>query len=291
MNFNIGIITSFIFIVLATSSTPAQSDTINQINADNGRKIGYWVILGDMSKEKGYDATAKVEEGVYTNSRKNGVWKKYWPNGKLKSEIFYKRGHSTGEYTTYFKNGNVEEKGNMSNGFLVGDYQLFWENGKPRQNKTFNSLGSTEGIVELYYENGAKELVFNTVNGIEEGESTWFYENGDVKRTMDFNNGVSDKTEDFEMVNPAFEDLNKRIAEKAPVIKGDFNAATVALKDGYGKTYNDDKSILMDGEFKSGMLFNGRHYIYDEFGLLDHIQVFQEGIYVGNGIIGKKDKY
>ena len=291
MNFKVGIITSFIFIALTTGSLQAQSDTINQTNSENGRKIGYWIVLGNMSKEKGYDANAKVEEGIYNNSRKNGLWKKYWPNGKLKSEIFYKRGHSTGAYTTYFKNGNVEEKGKMSNGFLVGEYQLNWENGKTRQVKNFNSLGSTEGIVELFYENGAKELVFNTINGIEEGESTWFYENGDVKRTMAFNNGVSEKTEDFQMVNPVFEDLNKKFAEKAPTIKGAFNAATVAIKDGYGKTYNEDKSILMDGEFKSGMLFNVRHYIYDEFGLLDHIQVFQEGIYVGNGIIGKKDKY
>ncbi|MDG2369011.1 MAG: hypothetical protein P8M12_00065 [Flavobacteriales bacterium] len=291
MNFKVGIITSLFLIGSVLIPVYSQADTINQKNPDNGRKIGYWVILGNMSKEKGYDAAAKVEEGVYNNSRKNGVWKKYWPNGKLKSEILYKRGHSTGAYTTYFKNGNVEEQGTMRNGFLVGDYQLNWENGKTRQVKTFNSLGATEGVVELFYENGAKELVFNTVNGIEEGESTWFFENGDVKRKMAFNNGVSEKTEDFERINPAFKDINEKIAEKGPKIKGDFNAATVAIKDGYGKTYNDDKSILMDGEFKSGMLFNGRHYIYDEFGLLDHIQVYQDGTYVGNGIIGKKDKY
>ena len=284
----------FVFIIAAlmcSNSLVAQSDTLNQTNPENGRRVGYWIVLGNMSKEKGYDDNAKVEEGVYLNSRKNGIWKKFWPNGNLKSEIFYKRGRSTGAYTTYFKNGNVEEKGTMKGGFLVGDYQLFWENGKTRQIKTFNSLGATEGVVELFYENGQKELVFNTVNGVEQGESTWFYENGDVKRKMAFNNGVSEKTDDYAMVNPAYEDPNKKSAVTAPKIEGAFNAATVAIKDGYGKTYNNDKSILMDGEFKGGKLYNGRHYIYDDFGLLDHIEEYREGIYAGNGIIGKKDRY
>jgi hypothetical protein len=47
----------------------------------------------------------------------------------------------------------------------------------------------------------------------------------------------------------------------------------------------------MDGTFKDGRLHDGRHYIYDEFGLLDHIEVYKDGVYVGNGVIGAKDKY
>ena len=267
-----------------------QLDTINQKNPDNGKKTGYWIVMGSMSKEKGYANDSKVEEGVYNNSRKQGIWKKYWPNGKLKSEIFYKSGRSTGSYTTYFENGNVEEKGTMKNGLLVGDYQLNWANGKTRQIKKFNVLGVTEGVVQLFYENGKKELVFNTINGIEQGESTWYYENGDVKRKMDFSSGVPEKTEEFQRINPPYENPNKITASNAPKMDGKFNAAA-RIKDGYGKTYNDDKSILMDGEFKSGKLFNGRHYIYDEFGLLDHIEEYRDGLYVGNGIIGKKDRF
>jgi hypothetical protein len=47
----------------------------------------------------------------------------------------------------------------------------------------------------------------------------------------------------------------------------------------------------MDGEFSDGRLNDGRHYVYDEFGLLDHIEVFKKGIFAGNGVIGSKDKY
>ena len=82
----------------------------------------------------------------------------------------------------------------------------------------------------------------------------------------------------------------KLVVDKGPKIQGSFNTANSSLVDNYGKTYDKDKNILMDGEFKNGRLINGRHYIYDEFGLLDHIKEYRDGIFAGNGIIGKKDR-
>lgn len=281
-----------LIISCSTSNCYSQSDTINQKNPDNGRKTGYWIITGNMSKLKGYDADAKVEEGIYKNSRKNGLWKRFWQNGSLKSEIIYNNGRSTGAYTTYFNNGQVEEKGTMENGLLVGDYKLFWPNGESRQVKTFNELGATEGRVQFFYENGNTELDFTTVNGKETGTSTWYFENGDKKREVVFNEeGAVSESVEFEMKNTAYVDPDPDPVEKGPKIQGEFNSANSSLVDNYGKTYDDDKNILMDGEFKNGRLYNGRHYIYDEFGLLDHIKEYRDGIYVGNGIIGKKDKY
>ena len=53
------------------------SDTINRVDPINGRKTGYWIITGNMSKQKGYSQEDKVEEGRYINSRKTGKWIKY----------------------------------------------------------------------------------------------------------------------------------------------------------------------------------------------------------------------
>ena len=36
---------------------------------------------------------------------------------------------------------------------------------------------------------------------------------------------------------------------------------------------------------KEGYLYNGKQYVYDEYGLLDHIKIFKEGKFVGNGVI------
>ncbi len=261
----------------------------NVTNAE-GKKTGYWVITGSISSEKGYAPEAKVEEGTFNNSRKEGLWKKYYPSGALKSEIEYKNGKPSGKFNTYFENGQIEEKGTWKTGKFTGGYEMYYPNGQIRTQKTFNEAGQPEGKVVMYYPNGKKEIEFNTVNGVESGEATWYYENGDVKKKQNFTNGAPSEAKEFEMKNPAYKDPAPKKEKLGPKMAGTFNGGA-GLKDNYGKTYDKNKNILMDGTFKDGRLHDGRHYIYDEFGLLDHIEVYKDGVYVGNGVIGAKDKY
>ena len=256
------------------------------MDPESGRKTGYWIITGDMKPKEGYNAKNKIEEGVYVNSRKNGIWIKYWPNGNVRSEINYKNGRTNGAYTTYFQNGNVEEKGNVIAGMMQGEFTLFWPNGKLRQKKKFNLNGKTDGQVVYYYPNGNKELVFESNNGIENGSASWYYENGDKKKDCFFDNGTVQTTKQYELLTEITTYIDEEI-EMGPKIKGKFNKANNDLINNYGKTYDENKNLLMDGEFKNGYLYNGRHFIYDEFGLLEKIKVFKNGVFVGNGIIGK----
>ena len=135
-----------------------QLDTINQKNPENGKKTGYWIVMGSMSKEKGYANDSKVEEGVYNNSRKQGIWKKYWPNGKLKSEIFYKSGRSTGSYTTYFENGNVEEKGTMKTAYLLATISSIGPMEKQDRLKNLMSLASQKVLFNFSMKTVKKNL-------------------------------------------------------------------------------------------------------------------------------------
>ena len=262
------------------------NDTINKVDPVNGRKIGYWIITGEISKKKGFAPEDKVEEGRYVNSRKTGKWIKYWPNGAIRSAINYKYGRTMGAYTTYFQNGKIEEKGTINAGLLTGAYELYWPNGQLRQVKKFNSSGKTEGKVDYFYANGKKELSFSTVNGLENGGATWYYENGDKKKEIVFQNGNSLSTKKYEPKKPIIE-YNDPLIEKGPQLEGVFNSAHGKLVNNYGKTYDINKNLLMDGEFKAGRLFNGRHYVYDEYGLLEKIRVFKNGVFVGNGILGR----
>jgi len=262
------------------------SDTLNRVDPVNGRKTGYWIITGDISNQKGYGATDKVEEGRYVNSRKTGKWIKYWPNGAVRSSINYRYGRSFGAYTTYFQNGKIEEKGSVHGGLITGSYELYWPNGQLRQSKKFNSSGKTEGKVEYFYANGKKELSFNTLNGEENGQATWFYENGEKKKEIVFNKGVSTSTKEFKATKPIVKYKDPSI-ERGPKMIGSLNRAQNQLVNNYGKTYDSNKNLLMDGEFKNGYLYNGRYYVYDEYGLLEKIKVFKNGVFVGNGILGK----
>ena len=279
---------SFLLLVFSLSNTSygLNNDTLNKVNPQNGRKTGYWIITGNISKQKGFAPNDKVEEGTYINSRKNGKWIKYWPNGAVRSKVNYKYGRTIGPYITYFQNGKIEEKGTVNAGLLTGSYELYWPNGQIRQSKKFNSSGKTEGKVEFFYANGKKEVSFNTVNGQENGGAIWYYENGDKKKEVIFENGSSLSTKKYKAIKPIVEFKDPMI-EKGPKLKGVFNSAQKQLRDGYGKTYDNNTNLLMDGEFKDGRLYNGRYYLYDEYGLLEKIKVFKNGVFVGNGILGK----
>ena len=66
------------------------NDTINQMN--NGLRHGYWILSGEITGNKDYVPVAKVEEGLFNNGRRTGLWVKYYPKGAVKSKINYVNG-------------------------------------------------------------------------------------------------------------------------------------------------------------------------------------------------------
>lgn len=258
-------------------------DTINQ--KVDGKKEGYWIIYAHMRDYSGYKPNDIVEEGLYKVDRKYGLWKKYFPNGNLMNEIFYTNGRANGEFKTYYDNGNLEEAGTWKGRVYSGGFKRYHENGELAQEKTFNESGKTDGVVKYFHENGQEELVFTTVNGVENGEAKRYYPNGDLKEILIFNsNGEMVKREEKARVNPP---VNEKKEVKGEGVKaaGIQNIGGAKVVDGYHKTYNDDKDILMDGDFKGGKLIDGKHYIYDSYGLLERIEVYKNGKYVGNGVL------
>lgn len=269
----------------------SQNDTLNQ--TFEGRRNGYWVMNGQMKKDTAYHPLSKVEEGVFNKGRKTGIWTKYYPSGSVKSKINYVNGRSYGDFELYFPNGQIEEKGTWQSKVYNGKFVRYYEDGTIAQEKTFNSKGKTEGKVVYYYPNGQAELVFETLNGKGSGEAVRSWPNGDVKEKITFNEkGESSTTGTMERKNPPVEKSSEIISAKQAIeAEGELNigflpsAKGKMLKDGYHKTYNDNKDILMDGAFKSGKLWTGKHYIYDENGLLERIDVYKEGAFSGNGVL------
>ena len=59
----------------------------------------------------------------------NGLVRKYFGNGSLKSEIPYKDGKREGIARLYYENGRVKEEGLYKEGKLVGKVKKYYENG------------------------------------------------------------------------------------------------------------------------------------------------------------------
>lgn len=274
-------------IILGSQAATNNGDSsINQVVAN--KREGKWIVYGKDQRNSKYKENQIVEAGDYKDGRKEGLWTKYYPNGNKQSEIIYKNGRPDGNFKLYYENGNVEEEGAWINRLYSGAFKRYYEDGTLEQEKTFDANGKAKGKVTYYFPNGQKELEFTTSNGKETGKAVRYYPNGDVKEVISFEDGEALEFENKKMVNkPVEAGEGIKVTDKnSPVAQGEVNEAQQEVKDGYAKRFNENNDILMDGEFKKGKLWNGKWYKYDKNGLLIKIEVYKNGKYVGDGVVG-----
>ena len=282
--------------ILSISSIEAQTskvingETVNVID-ENKKRQGKWIITARPKVDIGYASGEVIEEGNYINTRKEGVWKKYYPGGKLKSEIFYVGSRPKGPYTLYYDNGQIEEQGNWQRSKNTGAFKRFHPNGKTAQEFTFTESGQRSGKQVYYYENGNVRLEGTWTGGLESGEMKEYYENGDIMSVKSFNGGVLDKAsvESYAPKTPVKDPIKKAVEEgvEMTVTADKTEAPNQGTFDGngYRQLINANKQIAKVGTFKRYRLMDGKQYVYDDNGLLKQIMIFKEGRYIGDGVI------
>lgn len=271
----------------------SDGDTINYID-ENNLKQGFWKIFGRMKKLPGYEPDQVIEQGRFENSRKQGLWTMFFPNGKTKSEIEFLNSRPNGAYKTYFENGQLEEEGKWKNNRNTNEFKRYHENGQIAQQFAFNESGKRDGRQTYYYENGQVMIEADVEAGKEKFVKE-YYENGDIKAEKVFIDGKLDaaNTKVYESKEPV-KDREKIELEKAPevVVKVNkdetTNGTAVFSGNGKHKLYNTNKQISKDGEFKNYRLMEGLWYKYDENGILVNIQKFKKGKYIGDAPLPKE---
>lgn len=258
------------------------SEQINQKD-ELGRKQGKWVIFGKDVPSKGYPTDGKIEEGNYTDNRKEGVWTKYYSDGVTPRIIGeFVQGRPKGTYKKLYPNGNIKEEGTFINGKNNGTFKTYHENGALSQEKYFNDNGKEEGTQKYYYPNGQVEFEFEKKDGVNAGKAIRFTEDGQVKETTTYGeNGEIKKTERKEIVDtkPKVVDEGKGGPDG---VKGNMRGKTFD-RNGYNKVYNQNEELWLDGKFKNGKLWNGKLYKYDSDGILLKIEVWKNGKYHSDG--------
>jgi antitoxin component YwqK of YwqJK toxin-antitoxin module len=279
-------------IFAALFSVQANAGDVNKKD-QTGLRQGYWIITGEMLGDRTYAAGAKVEEGYYKDDRRHGVWKKYYPTGKLRSEITYNVGRPEGPYTIYYTNGNLEEKGNWDDGKNIGEFKRFFENGKPQQQFFFDESGKRNGTQYYYHDNGNLALVVDIVNGKENGDMKRYSPEGVLLEDKEFANG------DVRMVNFKSEKAirsagsqktdayNKNLGRESVVVKDKPNPASAFQPDAFNTLYDSNGNVTQSGEFKEGKLYNGKWYRYNSSGVLTKIDLYRKGRYIGEGAKGE----
>jgi len=282
-----------IAMALSLNSFSATFGDINKVDA-KGQRQGYWIIKGDMVNEPSYKPESKVEEGRYTDNRKEGIWKKYWPNGKLRSEINYAAGKPTGEYQLFYENGITEEHGFWANNKNISEFKRFYDNGNPQQHFLFTDNGKRNGLQKYYHDNGKMALEVNILNGTESGLMRRYNPDGALIEEKVFENGVVKQSKTMGAVKGqstgAKDPYDKNVGTKSKASTDKPNAAETFKPDGFNTLYNKNGDVTQSGEFKGGKLFNGKWYRYSNDGILIRIEIYRGGTFIGTGVIGEEEK-
>lgn len=86
---------------------------------------------GEANGEWKYKSGDNTEEGKYIVGLRDGVWKSYYPNGKLRFKANYVQGNPDGLQTFYYDNGKIKEEQYYSMGIRQRTWKKFDEEGLP----------------------------------------------------------------------------------------------------------------------------------------------------------------
>lgn len=208
-----------------------------------------------------YEKGQLVAEGRFNNKgNKDGLWRYYYANGKLRLSENYKNGVIQGEAREY-----------LSNGFL-SELRKYDSEGEPTEEQYYTYNGILENTVSVqadksnkmitYHPNGTVERVLKIRNSsIIDGKYKYFYDNGSIEIDMEILDGKlnGDYKEYYE---------NGKIKEHGTFLKGDRNGVYTTYyengqkeselnynrgeADGVRIQYNEKGEVTSKTTFKSG---------------------------------------
>jgi antitoxin component YwqK of YwqJK toxin-antitoxin module len=284
-----------ILLLLAAREMHAAGPQLNATDS-NGQRQGYWIILGSMIDDREYKPEAKVEEGNYSDNRKVGLWKKYWPSGTVRSEIYYVGGRPEGEYTLYYENGKVEEHSQWESNRNKGEFWRYYVNGNPQQHFYFGDNGKRNGLQKYYHENGKLAMEVNVVNGQESGIMRRYNTDGSLAEEKSFENGVlkSGGAKKYKEVNvvasPVKDPYDSSVGKESKVTADKPNKAQPFKPNGFNTLYDRNGAVTQSGEFMNGRLYDGKWYRYNSDGILIRVEIYKGGKFIGLGVIGENEK-
>ena len=269
---------SIILLLPFFSNAQSSGDTINRLDSAN-IKQGHWIIYNKTKKLPDYTDDQMVEEGVYVNGKKEGVWRQYWNNGKVKSETTYKNNLQSGSAKIYYKNGSISEEGTWIGGKWDGSYKLYYENGNLSYEWNYVN-GKREGQQKYYFENGKVLYDGSWKGGNESGVLKEYNEDGQLLAEKNYNDGKIDEGASKYYTPTAVaktEDTKKDTTtqQQTQTVKKDENVG-LFTETGYRKLMGPH-GVAQDGTFDKGHLIDGKKFIYSSDGKLTKTIIYKKG--------------
>lgn len=136
-----------------------------------------------------YADTGKAHNRTDAQSRKQGLWEKRYPNGKLRYRGHFYNNNPNGVFKYYWDNDSIQNLVVFSNQGKTAYAKMFYENGGVFSMGKF--ADQKRDSIWLFYDDTHKLYKKEQyVNGKKEGKSVVFYSNSNVEETKTWHNDV-----------------------------------------------------------------------------------------------------
>ena len=118
----------------------------------------------------------------------SGYATSYYPNAVMSERVGYWLGKKQGVYQKWFKDGRLSFEANYQEGKKHGTSKTWWRNGALRS-ASIHEMGITNGIQKQWYQNGQLFKLMRIVDGKEEGLQQSWRDNGKIYNNYEAKNG------------------------------------------------------------------------------------------------------
>ncbi len=153
---------------------------------------------GASANAKLYYPDGKIKaEGMFLNKKKHGLWSYYHQrSGQKRAEESYKEGVNHGIWRVYFPDGKLSSEMNWKEGKRHGFYREYYNNGEPKVIASFFE-GEYMGKYIAYHPHRIPMRTGDYVEGKMDGLWIYYNEKGKVKRKVLYDKGFVQKEEIF----------------------------------------------------------------------------------------------
>jgi antitoxin component YwqK of YwqJK toxin-antitoxin module len=129
-----------------------------------------------------------IGEGIVTEKgERDGFWKEYYNDGRLKSEGKYNKDIREGQWIYYHQNGLKEQEGTYREGKPEGEWTWYYPSGDLLRTESYYN-GLPDGIMTEYDLDGSVITRGEYIEGKEEGQ--WYYRAGDSEAEGMYSGGL-----------------------------------------------------------------------------------------------------
>ncbi len=216
---------------------------------------------GNVTQAFTFSKGKMTARGIVDNAGlKQGEWKEFYPDGKLKSEGAFYEGKKSGKWLFYYPQGSLEQEGNYnSKGEPEGEWIWYYTDGDLLRREEYHN-GERDGDLVEYDRNNRILARGEYINNKEEGP--WVVQNGYQREEGTFSEG---------MCNGLWKhyDQNNRLVFEGAFIEDNPNGKhtwyysngvkkeegyyIMGRKNGIWRKWNDDGSLILETEYQNSI--------------------------------------